>query len=166
MPDPVCYYDDPYDYNSDVYWNGACPPAPLPVEVPFVLRGKSEKRTKKIYCCVDIDTMYCYVNGELVSQEKISAKKIRHVSEEDEENRPQFLINRIGYTQCNTFDSGLQQEWVVEHIEAQTQPTISPTEFKVDSVAVVMSIGDLLNRKAPPETDFIVTVKEPQKKHE
>jgi hypothetical protein len=101
MPEPLCLYDSDYDYDSDVYWNGECAPEIIPVESLIRIGGRVPKKTKKVYCHVEFDTIFCLVNGQTVPLENLQLRKVRHVSEEEEEQKQTMVLESISIRKGN-----------------------------------------------------------------
>jgi hypothetical protein len=129
MTDTLCYYDANADYDSDVYWNGDCTPEVLPVESLIRIGGRAPKRTKKIFCYVDINTLSCVVNGVDIPLESINSRKISHVSEEDEKTKTVVLINSITVKKGS---SDKENPYRVEVLEVMFKEQENEVEVGVD----------------------------------
>jgi len=143
MPTPtVCFYDDPYVYDSDVYWDGSCSPEASPVEVPLIQLGRSRRPTpNKIYCRFEVNTLYCYYNGNVVP---IETTPIRFECEEEEGQEPQIVLESIEIRRKLTEEDTL--EVIVENMHIATEDfevraevrSVKPLSDKIDELDIVV----------------------------
>jgi len=141
----VCFYDEPYDYDGDIPYDGLCPPEILPVEIPMVIVGKSRKPTPSTqeYCYIEIDHVECYIDGELIP---CSFKKIKFECEEDTDKIPRFMINSIKFSNS----SNLDEIWF--DVSNYTIKADDDTIIEMDS----MSVGEIENDMDIVMEDFDV----------
>ena len=99
----VCFYDEDANYDSDVPYDGLCPPEILPVEIPLIIVGQSRKPTPSTqeYCYIEIDFIECYIDGELVP---CGFKKIKFECEEETDKIPRFMIDSVKFTNSSNLD--------------------------------------------------------------
>lgn len=99
----VCFYDEPVEYDSDVLYDGFCPPEIIPIETPLIVSGKSQKipTPNKEYCYIEIDFIYCYIDGEIIP---CSFKPIKFECEENVDEIPRFIIDSIKFINNSVMD--------------------------------------------------------------
>ena len=99
----ICFYDEPTEYDSDVLYDGFCPPEIIPVETPLIISGKTQKipTPTKEYCYIEIDSIYCYINGKFIP---CNFKPIKFECEEEFDKIPRFIIDSIKFTNSSKLD--------------------------------------------------------------